>query len=71
MAVMAAIVGFTHLLDGFDNPTLVRTVTTQLGCPYTSRQATYDLRRLKRKTSHEVKSQAASLRGGGNATCSS
>ena len=28
---------------------LVRTVTTLLGCPYTSRQATYDLRRLKRK----------------------
>lgn len=49
MAVMAAIVGFTHLLAGFDNPTLVRVVGTLLGCPYTSRQATYDLRRLKRK----------------------
>ena len=36
MAVMAAIVGFTHLLAGFDNPTLVRTVTTLLGCSYTS-----------------------------------
>ena len=48
MAVMAATVGFTHLLAGFDNP-LVRTVTTLLGCSYTSRQATYDLRRLKRK----------------------
>ena len=46
---MAAIVGFTHLFAGFDNPTLVRTVTTLLGYPYTSRQATYDLRRLKRK----------------------
>ena len=49
MAVMAAIVGFTHLLAGFDNPTLVRAVSAQLRCPYTSRQATYDLRRLKRK----------------------
>jgi hypothetical protein len=49
MAVLAAIVGFTHLLAGFDNPALVRAVTTRLGCPYTSRQATYDLRRLKRK----------------------
>ncbi|HWX99061.1 MAG TPA: hypothetical protein VNY55_04050 [Mycobacterium sp.] len=49
MAVLAAVVGFTHLLAGFDNPALVRTVTTLLGRPYTSRQATYDLRRLKRK----------------------
>jgi len=49
MAVMAAIVGFAHLLAGFDTPTLVRTVTTLLGSSYTSRQATYDLRRLKRK----------------------
>ncbi|VBA61008.1 hypothetical protein [Mycobacterium attenuatum] len=48
-AVLAAIVGFTHLLAGFDNPALVRAVTTLLGCSYTSRQATYDLRRLKRK----------------------
>jgi len=49
MAVLAAIVGFTHLLAGFDNPTLVRLVATLLDAPYTSRQATYDLRRLKRK----------------------
>jgi len=49
MAVLAAIVGFTHLLAGFDNPTRVRAVSAQLGCRYTSRQATYDLRRLKRK----------------------
>jgi hypothetical protein len=42
MAVMAAIVGFTHLLAGFDNPTLVRLVGTLLDQPYTSRQATYD-----------------------------
>jgi len=49
MAVLAAVVGFTHLLAGFDNAALVRAVTTLLGCAYTSRQATYDLRRLKRK----------------------
>jgi hypothetical protein len=49
VAVMAAIVGFTHLLAGFDNPTLVRLTGTLLDAPYTSRQATYDLRRLKRK----------------------
>jgi hypothetical protein len=49
MAVLAAAVGFTHLLAGFDNPALVRAVGTLLGLPYTSRQATYDLRRLKRK----------------------
>ncbi|MCA1706109.1 MAG: hypothetical protein LC808_23750, partial [Actinobacteria bacterium] len=49
MAVLAALVGFTHLLAGFDNPTLVRLVHTLLDGPYTSRHATYDLRRLKRK----------------------
>jgi hypothetical protein len=49
VAVLAAIVGFTHLLAGFDNPTLVRQVATLLDSPYSSRQATYDLRRLKRK----------------------
>jgi predicted MarR family transcription regulator len=49
MAVMAAVVGFTHLLAGFDNPALVRVVSGLLGCPYTSHQATYDLRRLKSK----------------------
>jgi hypothetical protein len=46
---MGAVVGFTHLLAGFDNPALVRAVTVLLGCPYTSRQASDDLRRLKRK----------------------
>ena len=49
MAVMAPIVGFTHLLAGFDNPALVQLVGALLDQPYTSRQATYDLRRLKRK----------------------
>nr|WP_313863778.1 hypothetical protein [Mycobacterium sp.] len=49
MAVLAAVVVFTQLLAGFDNPALVRAVTTLLGSPCTSRQATYVLRRLKRK----------------------
>jgi hypothetical protein len=49
MAVLAALVGFTHLLAGFDNPTLIRLVATLTDRPYTSRQTTYDLRRLKRK----------------------
>jgi hypothetical protein len=49
MAVMAAIIGFSHLLAGFDNAALVQLAGTSLDRPYTSRQATYDLRRLKRK----------------------
>jgi hypothetical protein len=32
MAVMAAVVGFTHLLAGFDKPAPVRAVTALLGC---------------------------------------
>jgi hypothetical protein len=49
MAVLAAIVGFAHLVAGFDNRQLTDLVATLLDQPYTSRQATYDLRRLKRK----------------------
>jgi len=49
MAVLAALVGFTHLIDGFTNAQLVRRAAALLGAPYTARQATYDLRRLKRK----------------------
>ena len=49
MALFSAIVGFTHLIAGFDNPTLTRLVATILDQPYSSRQATYDLRRLRRK----------------------
>ena len=48
MAVLAAIVGFAHLLAGFDNPPWSGR-HHPAGRPYTSRQATYDLRRLKRK----------------------
>jgi hypothetical protein len=49
MAVLCAIVGFTHLLNGFDNRRLTDLVATLLDSSYTARQATYDLRRLKRK----------------------
>jgi hypothetical protein len=48
-ALMAAIVGFGHLVAGFDNRTLTRLVANLLNTPYTNRQATYDLRRLRRK----------------------
>lgn len=49
MAAMSAIVGFSHLLTGFDNKTLTELMGALLDAPYTSRQATYDLRRLRRK----------------------
>ena len=49
MATMTAIVGFCHLLTGFDNKTLTALMSSLLDGPYTSRQATYDLRRLRRK----------------------
>jgi hypothetical protein len=49
MAVMSAVVAFTHLLAGFDNAQLTQRAATLLDAPYTHRQATYDLRRLRRK----------------------
>lgn len=49
MAVLAAIVGFAHLVAGFDNRQLTVLVATLLDEPYNNRQATYDLRRLRRK----------------------
>jgi hypothetical protein len=49
MAVLAALVGFCHLLVGFSNHQLVELVGALLDTPYSSRQATYDLRRLIRK----------------------
>ena len=49
MAVLAAIVGFVHLIAGFDNHALAIRVAALLDAPYGSRQATYDLRRLRRK----------------------
>jgi hypothetical protein len=48
-ALMSATVGFCHLMAGFDNKTLTTLMTSLLDTPYTSRQATYDLRRLRRK----------------------
>ena len=49
MAVLAALVGFCYLVGGFTNGQLVERVRALLQTPYTCRQATYDLRRLKRK----------------------
>ena len=49
MALLAALVLFTHALDGFDNRQLVRLVQRFWDRSYSSRQATYDLRRLRRK----------------------
>jgi len=49
MAILAALVGFCFLIRGFTNRQLVERVKALLGSPYTSRQATYDLRRLRRK----------------------
>lgn len=49
MALMAATVSFTHLIAGFDNGDITAQVAALLDEPYTSRQATYDLRRLRRK----------------------
>jgi hypothetical protein len=49
MALMAAIVGFAHIFNGFDNHGLVELVSGLLDRPYNSRHATYDLRRLRRK----------------------
>ncbi len=49
MALLAALVLFTHALDGFDNRQLVKLVGRFWDRPSSSRQATYDLRRLRRK----------------------
>jgi len=49
MALMAATAGFTHLIAGFDNRGLVARMRALLTDDYSSRHATYDLRRLRRK----------------------
>lgn len=49
MAVLAALVGFSNLVAGFNNRQLTARTAALLGEPYTARRATYDLRRLKRK----------------------
>ncbi len=47
--MLAALVGFSNLVVGFTNRDLVARARDLLNMPYTVRQATYDLRRLKRK----------------------
>jgi hypothetical protein len=42
-------VRFSHVLVGFTNRDLVSLVASLVDQPYSSRQATYDLRRLRRK----------------------
>jgi hypothetical protein len=49
MAILAVLVGFCFLVRGFTNRQLVARVGGLLQSPNTSRQATYDLRRLRRK----------------------
>lgn len=49
MAVLASLVGFCHVIAGFRNAELVKQVSALGQIGYTNRQATYDLRRLKRK----------------------
>ena len=49
MALLAALVGFCHLVAGFCNRQLVDRVAALGVAAYSTRQATYDLRRLKRK----------------------
>jgi hypothetical protein len=49
MAVLGTLVGFCHVAVGFTNRDLTQLVGALWRGPYTSRQATYDLRRLIRK----------------------
>jgi DNA-binding transcriptional ArsR family regulator len=49
IAILSALVGFCHLISGFTNRKLVERAGALQETEYTSRQATYDLRRLKRK----------------------
>jgi hypothetical protein len=49
MALLAALVGFAHLIAGFTNRDLRERVAVLLEGGYSARQATYDLRRLRRK----------------------
>jgi hypothetical protein len=58
MAVLGALVGFGYLVAGFANRQLVERVGALLQEPYSCRQATYDLRRLKRKGLIEKIAQA-------------
>lgn len=62
MAVLGALVGFGYLVAGFANRQLVERVAALLQTPYGCRQATYDLRRLKRKGLIEKLPQAQRYR---------
>jgi hypothetical protein len=56
VAVLATVVGFCFVMDGFTNRQLTEQIHALRSVPYTSRQATYDLRRLKRKALiHKIK----------------
>src|SRR2546421_371127 len=46
-AILAALLLFSHVLAGFRNRDLVELVASLLDRPYTARQATYVLRRLR------------------------
>jgi hypothetical protein len=49
MALLAALLHFSHVLAGFTNQQLVDLVASLWDQPYSSGRATYDLRRLRRK----------------------
>jgi predicted MarR family transcription regulator len=49
MAVLEPILKFGHVIDGFTNRQVVKLTSRLLNEDYTTRQATYDLRRLRRK----------------------
>lgn len=49
MALLGALASFCHVAAGLTNAGLCRLMTGLLARPYTARQATYDLRRLRRK----------------------
>jgi len=56
VALLATIVGFCYLMDGFTNGQLTESIRAFRSVPYSSRQSTYDLRRLKRKgLIHKIK----------------
>ena len=49
MALFTVLVGFGPLIAGFTNADLRERLAALLGVSYSARQATYDLRRLRRK----------------------
>jgi hypothetical protein len=49
MALLASLVCFTHVMAGLTNAGLRELMSSLLDRPYTNRQATHDLRRLRRK----------------------